>query len=114
MNVLIAADILVKDNKVVYYSTFFDHHHTFNQPNYHPKPNNIGSFDSRKESLRKELDRKREDVAKKKADLLSLMKKGFAVEDVIARNRKDPTSNSFFVSLPFILVSPTSSQDKQV
>lgn len=113
LNVLIAADILVKDNKVVYYRVFYDTQKP-KQVKDAPKQPGTDAGALKRDALLRELKRKKEQVEEKKELLRSLMVKGFAVDDILKRNAANPQANQKLVSLPFIMVCAKPCAQKSV
>jgi hypothetical protein len=113
--VLIAADILVKDNKAVYYRVFYDTQKLRplkEKEAAKPAGTDLGAL--KRDALLKELKRKKEQVEEKKELLRSLMVKGFAVDDILKRNAANPGENQKLVSLPFIMVCAKPCPQKSV
>ena len=113
LNVLIAADILVKDNKVVYYRVFYDNQKPKQVKDGTKQPvTDLGAI--KRDALLRELKRKKEQVEDKKELLRSLMVKGFAVDDILKRNAMNLNENQKLVSLPFIMVCAKPCPQKSV
>lgn len=108
LNVLIAANVLKKVNKNVYYneSGFF---------NFITTKKEMASAQEvkhRREHLLRELDRKEVENFKKKLHLKDLLTKLFAVKNLIKKNKVG--NRNRFVSFPFMLASPSNCSDSHV
>ena len=109
LNVLIAANVLKKVNKNVYYneSGFFNSLMTSKK-----EMSSAQEIKHKRENIIKELERKENENYQKKVHLKDLLNKLFAVKELMKKNKAQ--NRQRFVSFPFMLVAPCSVNDSHV
>ena len=106
---LIASDVLVKENKSVFYKSYYENQY---KPKHRDRSKDGGKAGSelaaKRNHLLKHLHNKQQIIQKKKAMLQAILIKVFAIDEILKRNKAKPISKEKVVSFPFIMVSPTS------
>lgn len=115
MNVLIASDVLIKDNKSVYYKSFYESQMKNKNKQKYLAASKAGSeLANKRNHLAKILAARQQATHRKKAILQALLVKVFAMDEILRRNKDQPDPKEKFVSFPFIMVSAAASEDNNV
>jgi hypothetical protein len=107
LNVLIASDVLVKENKSVFYKSYYENQYKAKHRD-RSRDSGRGSSElvAKRNHLLKHLANKQQVIQKKKAMLQGILIKVFAIDEILRRNQSRPSSQERVVSFPFIMVSP--------
>lgn len=107
--------MLIKDNKSVYYKSYYESQMKNKNKLRHLPTSKAGSeLATKRNQLAKVLLARQQATHRKKAILQALLVKVFAMDEILARNKGNPEAKEKFVSFPFILVSAAPSEDNHV
>lgn len=115
MNVLIASDVLVKENKSVFYKSYYENQYKAKHRDRSKDSGRGGSeLMTKRNHLMKLLSNKQQAIQKKKTMLQAILVKVLAIDEILKRNKNSPSNSERVVSFPFIMVTPSSSESSNV